>query len=93
MGAPGIRHDEPAVGDGAPSIPVPADPPPEALLEPKAALCGAAMAGFPLMAAPGVRPVAWCGISGPYERPRIWQRWPACRRHHDPASCGNTKRL
>ncbi len=31
MGALDIRHDGPAVGDGAPSIPVPADPPPEAL--------------------------------------------------------------
>ncbi|WP_432018972.1 hypothetical protein, partial [Streptomyces sp. 1222.5] len=30
MGAPSIRHDEPAGGDGVPSIPVPADPPPEA---------------------------------------------------------------
>ncbi|MFF4549637.1 hypothetical protein ACFY1J_36330 [Streptomyces sp. NPDC001406] len=31
MGAPRARHYVPAVGDGAPSIPVPADPPPEAL--------------------------------------------------------------
>ena len=30
MGAPRARHHVPAVGDGAPSIPVPADPPPEA---------------------------------------------------------------
>lgn len=30
MGAPRARHYRPAVGDGAPSIPVPADPPPEA---------------------------------------------------------------
>jgi hypothetical protein len=29
MGAPRARHYGPAVGDGAPSIPVPADPPPE----------------------------------------------------------------
>jgi hypothetical protein len=29
--APSFHHDGPAVGDGAPSIPVPADPPPEAL--------------------------------------------------------------
>lgn len=46
-----------------------------------------------VMAASAVRPVAWCGISGPYERPRIWQRRSACRRRHDPASFGNTKRL
>jgi hypothetical protein len=31
MGASRARHYGPAVGDGAPSIPVPADPPPEAL--------------------------------------------------------------
>lgn len=31
MGARSIRHNGSAVGDGAPSIPVPADPPPEAL--------------------------------------------------------------
>jgi hypothetical protein len=30
MGAPHARHDVPAAGYGAPSIPVPADPPPEA---------------------------------------------------------------
>lgn len=45
------------------------------------------------MAASAVRPVAWCGIGGPFERPRIWQRRTVCRRHHDPASFGNTKRL
>jgi hypothetical protein len=39
MGAPRARHNGPAVGDGAPSIPVPADPPPEALFT-MAALCG-----------------------------------------------------
>jgi hypothetical protein len=31
MGAPRARHYGLAVDDGAPSIPVPADPPPEAL--------------------------------------------------------------
>jgi hypothetical protein len=31
MGAPRARHYGSAVGNGAPSIPVPADPPPEAL--------------------------------------------------------------
>lgn len=30
-GSPLTRHNGPAIGDGAPSIPVPADPPPEAL--------------------------------------------------------------
>lgn len=30
MGAPHAHHNGPAVGDVAPSIPVPADPPPEA---------------------------------------------------------------
>ena len=30
MGAPNARHDVPAAGNGATSIPVPADPPPEA---------------------------------------------------------------
>jgi len=47
----------------------------------------------PLMAASAVRPVTWCGISGPYERRRIWQRRSVCRRRHDPASFGDTTRL
>ena len=40
MGAPRARHYGPAVGNGAPSIPVPADPPPEASVLTVGRACG-----------------------------------------------------